>query len=76
MAWILDHITKENGKYYAEVKEPNMKKREHTGNICGWNGMSYSSLRLVLEKHYNIALPAIKEMKILKKTECRTIYIL
>lgn len=76
MGWILDHVTKENGKFYAEVKTEDIAEREHTGNVFGWDGMSFSSLRCILREYYNIILPPIKEMKILKRTSARTTYIL
>ena len=74
--WILDHITKENGKWFAEVKSEDITKREHTGNIWGWEGMNYNSLCVILKEYYNISLPSIKDLKILKKTSSRITYIL
>lgn len=54
--YILDHITQENGKWFAEIKNEEITKREHTGNIWGWDGMSYSSLKCILEEYYNIKI--------------------
>lgn len=73
--YILDHITQENGKWFAEIKNEEITKREHTGNIWGWDGMSYSSLKCVLEEYYNIKIPTIKELTLIKKTSNRKIYI-
>jgi hypothetical protein len=74
MSYTLDHITKENGKWFAEVKDENMN-REHTGNVFGWEGMSLNSLRCMVSEYYNIDVPHIKEMKLLKKTQNRETYI-
>ena len=74
--YILDHVTMENGKYYAEVKTEDITEREHTGNIWGWDGMNYNSLCAILKEYYNIVLPPIKDLKILKRTTSRTTYIL
>lgn len=73
--YTLDHITKENGKWFAELNDENMNK-EHTGNIWGWDGMSFSSLRSIVSEYYNIEIPKIKEINLLKKTRNREIYIL
>lgn len=62
-----DHITQENGKWFAEIKNEEITKREHTGNIWGWDGMSYSSLKCILEEYYNIKIPTIKELILIKK---------
>ena len=74
--FVLDHITKENGKWFAEFKDLEITTREHTGNIWGWDGMSYQSLKAISEEYYNIKIPDIKDLKILKKTKNRITYIL
>ena len=73
--YILDHITQENGKWFAEVKDEEIAKREHTGNIWGWDGMSYSSLKCILKEYYNIEIPIIKELTLIKRTRNRKTYI-
>jgi hypothetical protein len=73
MKWKLDHITKENGKWFAEIINET-GTREHTGNLWGWDGMTYNSLKCILSKYYNIILPPIKELKVLKKNANRTVY--
>lgn len=75
MDYILDHVTKENGKWFAEVKDESMN-REHTGNVFGWEGMTFNSLKCIVSEYYNITIPTIKEMKLLKKTQSRETYIL
>lgn len=77
MEWTLDHITKENGKWFAELRKHNANGtsvKEHTGNLWGWNGMSYQSLKVMLNEYYNISLPSIKELKLIKRTQARAIY--
>lgn len=71
----LDHMVKENDKWFAEIRDEDNNK-EHTGNIYGREGMSYSSLKCILSEYYNIDIPKIKDLKILKKTSNRTVYVL
>lgn len=77
MEYTLDHITKEDGKWFAEVRKHNANGtsvREHTGDLWGWNGMTYNSLKCMLSENYNIELPPIKELQLIKRTSCRKIY--
>ena len=77
MEYTLDHITKENGKWFAEIRQHKgngVSTREHTGNLWGWNGMTYNSLKCMLAEYYNISIPKISELKLIKKTTCRKIY--
>lgn len=77
MEYTLDHITQENGKWFAEVRKHNANGtsvREHTGDLWGWNGMTYNSLKCMLSEHYNIEIPTIKELKLIKRTACRKMY--
>lgn len=75
MEWKLDHITKENGKWFAEVANKT-GDREHTGHLWGWDGMAYNSLKCILAEYYNITLPPMKELTVLKKNTNRTVYTL
>ena len=77
MEYTLDHITQENGKWFAEIRQHKgngVSTREHTGNLWGWNGMTYNSLKCMLAEYYNISIPKISELKLIKKTTCRKIY--
>ena len=73
--YTLDHITKENDKWFAEIKDDG-NNTEHTGDIYGWEGMNYPSLKCILSEYYNIDIPKVKDLKILKKTSNRIIYVL
>lgn len=76
MKYTLDYIVKENGRYYAHLRQQDprgVSKDIHSGVLFGWQGMTYKELREVL-KRYNISLPQLKDMEIFKKTQCRTCY--
>lgn len=77
MEYTLDHVTQENGKWFAEIRKYNAKgfTREHTGELWGWNGMTYSSLKCMLLEYYNIRIPDIRELQF-KRTMCGKIYLL
>ncbi|MBP9996946.1 MAG: hypothetical protein KBT19_06675 [Lachnospiraceae bacterium] len=71
LKWTLDHITKENGKWFAELRRHNVNGtsvRVHTGSLWGWNGMSYQSLKATLNEYYNIPIPTISELKLIRFT--------
>ena len=70
----IDHITQENGRWFVEINENGIK--EHSGNLWGWDGMTYNSLRAILKKYYNIVIPPIKELTLIKRTVNRKIYTL
>ena len=71
--YILDHITQENGKWYAEIKKQD-GSRENTGDLWGWEGMTYPALQAMLAEYYCIKIPAIKELNLIKRTQNRKIY--
>lgn len=77
----LDYIVKENGKYFAHLWDYNTcdsvgnPKRQHTGDIYGWNGLSYRALCDNLNKDFNINLPRLKDLTMFKSTQCRKCYV-
>lgn len=70
----INHITKENGKYFAELK--NSSSRIHTGNVYGWNGLTYKQLSEKLKCDYNVELPKLEDLKLFKQTQSRKIYLM
>ena len=77
MEYTLDHITYHAGKWYAELEKHNANGtsiRERTGDLWGWNGMTYNSLNCMLSEYYNINIPKISELSLVKKTSCGKIY--
>lgn len=78
MRYTLDYIVKENGRYYAHLRqhEPTgVSKEVHTGVLFGWSGMSYKELKKTLS-NYNIELPHLKELVLFKQTQCRKCYFI
>lgn len=51
-----------------------MLDREYTGDIWGENGMSYNSLQCMLSEYYNIEIPVIKKLKLIKRIGCKKLY--
>lgn len=75
--YTLDHISKENGKWFAEIKKHNVDGTpviEYTGELWGWNGMTYASLKCLLLEYYNIKIPAIRELKMIRRTSRKKVY--
>lgn len=72
----INHITKENGLWSAELTIDG--KRAHTFNLYpeGINGLSLRTLRDNLIKNYGLILPTVKELVLIKKTQFREVYIL
>lgn len=72
----ISQIVKENGKWFAEViNSCNHAERYHTGNMYGWNGLSYNELKRVLYSQWGFELPLAKDLTLIKQTGCREIYI-
>ena len=79
MRHVLEHITQENGKWFAEVitlYSNGTRERQHTGTIYGWDGMTYHQLKETLNTKYDIQIPTIAELELAKQTTCRKIYLL
>jgi len=79
VTYVLDRITQENGKWFAEVKKcypGEVFVREHTGDVWGWSGMTYNSLKAMLLEYYEIQIPKVSGLKLIKRTKNRTIYCL
>lgn len=79
VTYVLDHITQENGKWFAEIKKcyaGDAFEREHTGSLWGWSGMTYNSLKAMLLEYYEIQIPKVSGLKLIKRTKNRTIYCL
>lgn len=72
----INHITKENGLWSAELNVDG--KRAHTFNLYpeGINGLCLKTLRDNLIKDYGLLLPKAKELVLIKKTSCREVYVL
>lgn len=77
MEYTLDHIVQEKGKWFADIRNRSingMLDREYTGVIWGENGMSYNSLQCMLSEYYNIEIPVIKKLKLIKRIGCKKLY--
>lgn len=78
MKYTLDFIVKENGKYFAHIREHDpigASKEIHTGNLFGWQGATYTELKKILKK-YSIELPKLSELILFKDTGCRKCYFI
>lgn len=74
MEYTLVHIVQEKGKWFADIRNRSingMLDREYTGDIWGENGMSYNSLQCMLSEYYNIEIPVIKKLKLIKRIGCK-----
>lgn len=72
----ISQIVKENGKWFAEViNSQNTLERYHTGNLYGWDGLSYNELKKILCTQWGFELPLAKDLVLIKKTRSREIYI-
>lgn len=74
MKYKLDYVVQENGKWFAEVSKQGTSARENTKELWGEKGLGYNSLKFRLMEHYNIELPMIKELVLIRKTTCKRIY--
>lgn len=70
----LEYLTKENGKWYAEIIVVN--SRVNTGSVYGWEGLPLRELRKKLKDNYNISIPYLSDFVLFKNTGVRKIYVL